>query len=189
MRWLNRWRRLREDEQGMTLIELLTALVILAMVTTILFSFLLMGVSMFKRISAESQIRNQGDALTSRIMAELKDAVYVVKSGDASEIEYAKREAAGADAYVSRFTMKLIGSGVEVRETSPAGQKSKQFTLASAYELNLGQSSLSAPDIRTVKINLVYRKKSAGPPSAPLENPTYQMTTQIPLVRSEGRGN
>ncbi|WP_135553322.1 PilW family protein [Paenibacillus cymbidii] len=182
-------RLLRDNEEGMTLIEIMTALAILSMVTTILFSFLLMGVSMFKRISAESQIRNQGDALASRIIGELKDAVYVVKTADdrTTQIEYAKRESGGANPYVARFVMKIVDDGVEVTERSPTPSSPKKITMASAYKLDRFSSTISArDDTQTIKLNLVYGTVVPQSSSLPGGEQTYQITTKIPLVRSEG---
>jgi len=186
---------LRKDERGMTLIEVMTALVILTMVTGILFSFLLMGVSMFKRVTAESQIRNQGDALTSSIIAELKDAVFVTSSGERNtnkQIEYVKRDANGVyDANVKRYRMSISLTtepyGIVVEKWDNGNwTMNKRLALADAYTLKAASSLQASEDNRTVEIDLSYsRYEASGRQTMPGGNPEYAIRTKIPLIRPE----
>ena len=81
MNWIQKLRsRLDKsvrNEKGISLIEVIVALMIMSMVITILYSFLLMGVSMYKRVIADTQMRNQGDILYSQILTELNKATIV----------------------------------------------------------------------------------------------------------------
>lgn len=129
-------RNVLADERGMTIIEILTTLLILGMVAVIIHSFLFMGISMYKRVTEDTQLRNQGDVLFSQVISEVKDAVYAMNeegsgttdaaledsSDDASTessggsskpgIVYVKRavDVEGnydPKAYVSRYTMRI----------------------------------------------------------------------------------
>lgn len=124
------------DERGMTVIEILTTLLILGMVAVIIHSFLFMGISMYKRVTEDTQLRNQGDVLFSQVISEVKDAVYAMNeegggtadavlddslddtvtetSGGSSKpgVVYVKRAVDDEGkydpkAYVSRYTMRI----------------------------------------------------------------------------------
>jgi prepilin-type N-terminal cleavage/methylation domain-containing protein len=174
-----------KDEKGMTLIELLAALLIFGMVASILYSFLIMGVSMYKRVSVESQMRNQGDALYSQIISELKDAIYVQQLQPNTKIRYAKRSS-DPKTYIDLYEMELIpnaasGGRIEVKRAgSPAVVRA--FELASRFTINGGSLNEVGHDI--VRVKLTYARSNAGT-LKPSENPKLEIDSQIPLFRSD----
>lgn len=175
---------MRNNEEGMTLIELLTALVILSMVTTILYSFLLMGVSMYKRVTIETQMRNQGDAVYSQIISELKDAVYVqqLDSGDNTTIRYAKRSA-DAKAYIDLYQMQLEPNAANGKiEVTKDGAPVRSFALGSKFTIDSG--SLKAISQNLVQVQLTYTRSNASNFKS-AENPKMEIDSQIPLFRND----
>lgn len=70
-------KRFMNDERGVTLIEMMTALLIISMVTSILYAYMLMGITMYKKVSTETQLRNQANLVFSQLINNLRDAVYV----------------------------------------------------------------------------------------------------------------
>jgi prepilin-type N-terminal cleavage/methylation domain-containing protein len=120
------------DQQGMTLLEVIVSLMIMGMVVTILYSFLLMGVSMYKRVTVETQLRNQGDMLYSRLIAELNKATTVKPvfklddSGslveDKSQIQYVKSSSNSMN-YIQEYLMKVEDNKVEVFLVDNEGKK------------------------------------------------------------------
>jgi prepilin-type N-terminal cleavage/methylation domain-containing protein len=194
------------NENGMTLIEILTALVIFTMVTTILYSFLFMGISMYKRIMAESQIRSQGDAIVSQVISELKDAVYMSQGASTNEITFVKRAltASGGfdnETYVKSYKMRIepiAGTnryGIGVYELKDGEERLfKRFDMVNPFtfqaivpDTQLTKQALTV-DInhQLVDVHLVY-EKLIDPAKAVslLENPGYEIHTKIPLFRSD----
>jgi hypothetical protein len=97
-------RRLR-NEQGITLVETLTTLVIFSMVVSILFTFLIMGISMYKRVSAETRLRSQGDVVFAQLSDVLRGAVYVQQGADNRELRYVK-PASTPEEYVKEYVLR-----------------------------------------------------------------------------------
>ena len=172
------------DERGITMIETLTALILFGMVASILYSFLFMGTSMYKKVTADTQIRNQGDALFGGIMSELRDAVYAEQGADSTEIIYTKK-AANEEDYVDRYRMKIeiIDSehGVTVYKEDEAGlHLLKRFSLISKYKLKADSVIHGDPNHhRAVEVKLIYQR--SDPSLAPSENPGFTMKSRIPL--------
>ena len=79
-----------------------------------------MGVSMYKRVTMETQMRNQGDGLYSQIISELKEAIYVQDEGtDKKIIRYAKKND-NPDVYIDLYEMEVKpnptgGGKIEIR--------------------------------------------------------------------------
>jgi prepilin-type N-terminal cleavage/methylation domain-containing protein len=200
----NNW-NLIDDESGMTLIEILTAMVILTMVTTILYSFLFMGISMYKRTMAEGQIRSQGDAIVSQVISELKDAVYISQGASRNEITFVKRaitESGGFDneTYIRDYKMRIepIAAtnryGIGVYDLSDGEEKlTKRFDLTSPFtfqatvpDVQETQQALTVINNQLVEVHLVYQQLSDKKTKAALnEQPGYEIHTKIPLFRSE----
>jgi prepilin-type N-terminal cleavage/methylation domain-containing protein len=193
------------DDNGMTLIELLAALVIFTMVTTILYSFLFMGISMYKRIMAESQIRSQGDAIVSQVISELNDAVYMSQGASRNEITFVKRALTPSgsfdnETYVKGYKMRIepITStnryGIGVYDLSDGEEKlMKRFDLASPFTFQAvvpdtqpTKQALTVINNHLVEVHLVYEKLAEPKTKAALvENPGYEIHTKIPLFRSD----
>ncbi|MNC25766.1 hypothetical protein D3C75_738650 [compost metagenome] len=157
------WQRLRKklaDQKGMSLLELLTALLITTMVSTILYSFLLMGVSMYKRIMVETQMRNQGDALYRQIITELKDAVYVEGYNlvgappNSSSIRYVKR-ASSAEEYIDEYVMTLHAAEkdglIRVYKNGNLTDPVKELKMTSNFTISKG--SLTAVKVKDADDN------------------------------------
>jgi prepilin-type N-terminal cleavage/methylation domain-containing protein len=175
----------RQNEKGMTLIELLAALFILGMVASILYSFMLMGVSMYKRVTVETQMRNQGDTLYSQIISELKDAIYVQQAGSDKEIRYAKRSP-DSKTYIELYEMKLLpnentGGKIEIRKAGTAAPE-RVFQLGSRFTIIDG--SLNEISHDRVQVKLTYARSNAGSLKA-AESPKLEIDSQIPLFRIE----
>jgi prepilin-type N-terminal cleavage/methylation domain-containing protein len=98
-----------KDERGVTLIEVLAALMITGMVASILYSFLLMGVTMYKKVSVETQLRNQANVLFSKLVNELRESVYVLKTDDLDhkQIVLAKNSHSSSN-YIKRSTIEFV---------------------------------------------------------------------------------
>lgn len=185
-------RSVARDERGLTLIELLTGLLLFGMITSILYSFLFMGASMYRKISVETQLRNQADALYGRIMTELKDAVYVQQGLDASgkinerEIVFVKR-ASDPAVYVETYTMTIeqdSDGSYGLTVTGPGSSDRKRFDLTPRFKLNEAESRLIAEKQNRVKVLLVFeRADAAAVPDA--EDAKLVLETSIPLFRME----
>lgn len=156
------------DEKGISLLELLTAVLILTMVSSILYSFLLMGVSMYKRIMVETQMRNQGDALYRQIVTELKDAVYVEQRPEAgggpaahTSIRYVKR-ADTAQEYIDEYVMTLkAGDSNGILQIYKNGNLTvplKELKMTSAFTIKTG--SLTAMGNNRVNVDLTYTRSN-----------------------------
>lgn len=70
-------KRVIENEQGVSLLEVMAALLIISMITSIFYAFMLMGITMYKKVSTETQLRNQANVMFSQLINSLRDAVYV----------------------------------------------------------------------------------------------------------------
>jgi len=174
------------DERGLTLIELLTGLLLFGMIAAILHAFLLMGSSMYSKISAETQLRNQADALFGLIMSELRDAVYVQQGAGEREIVFV-READDPAVYVKTYRMVIETdadglSGVTV--TGPDPSYPKRWDLAPRFRLNDAESGLIAADQHLVKVRLVFERADAGPVPA-ADDARLKLETSVPLFRME----
>ncbi len=179
-------RSVARDERGLTLIELLTGLLLFGMITSILYSFLFMGASMYRKISVETQLRNQADALYGRIMSELKDAVYVQQGASEKEIVIVKR-ASDPKVYVETYTMVIEQDddglyGVTV--TGPGAADKKRFDLTPRFVLNESESKLIASTQNLVKVLLVF-ERADGDAVPDAEDAKLVLESSIPLFRME----
>ncbi|HEY8528439.1 MAG TPA: prepilin-type N-terminal cleavage/methylation domain-containing protein [Paenibacillaceae bacterium] len=184
-------RSVGKDERGLTLIELLTGLMLFGMITAILYSFLFMGASMYRKISVETQLRNQADALYGLIVTELKDAVYVKQGKDSQEIVYVKRSA-DPKVYVDTYRMAIEREGENgpygLSVYGPDGTLVRRFDLASRFVLKVGDpgmsSGLIAMQQNMVKILLVFDRADADRVPA-AERSVMRLESTIPLFRME----
>ncbi|NHN29572.1 hypothetical protein [Paenibacillus agricola] len=191
------------DEKGMAVVEVLTALVIFTMVTTILYSFLFMGLSMYKRIMAESQIRSQGDAIISQVISELKDAVYVSKGATTNEITFVKRAltASGGfdnEAYINSYRMRMepIAAtnryGIGVYELLDGEEKLMKrldlvnpFTFDATYSDTTQAFTVDPHHHQWVEVRLVY-KKLVGPMESLVDSPMNNSAQTASLLHNPG---
>lgn len=179
-------RSVARNERGLTLIEMLTGLLLFGMITSILYSFLFMGASMYRKISVETQLRNQADALYGRIMSELKDAVYVQQGASEQEIVFVKR-ASDPEVYVETYKMTIeqdSDGSYGLTVTGPGLTDKKRFDLTPRFKLNETESRLIAVKQNLVKVLLVFeRADNAHVPAA--ESATLKLESSIPLFRME----
>lgn len=175
----NDWRR---GERGLTLLEVLVALLILSMVASILYSFLLMAVSVYKRVTVETTMRNQGDALFSRIMSELSNAIYVeqLDPNTRTGIRYVK-PSADAKQYIELYEMRLENGKITVQPIMSASAP-KTFELAPPLTISGGR--LVADGHHRVIVEIDYERATSGP-TREAEHPRLHIRSQIPIVRAE----
>ncbi|HEX7057471.1 MAG TPA: prepilin-type N-terminal cleavage/methylation domain-containing protein [Bacilli bacterium] len=188
------------NEHGLTVIELLTALLLLGMVASILYSFLLMGLSMYKRVTVETQMRNQGDALFSRIITELKDTIYVKQGSSDKEIVYVKR-AVNSDGspdtenYVAKYAMAIenvdnpailsVPYGISIYHVNPDGTRGallKKLALTNDFTIDRTASSLLMISQDMVEVKLEYGRTDSLTALA-AESPDLTIDMKIPLFR------
>ncbi|XID92592.1 prepilin-type N-terminal cleavage/methylation domain-containing protein [Paenibacillaceae bacterium WGS1546] len=193
------------NERGATLIELLTALLLFSMVAAILYSFMFMGISMYKRVSVETQMRNQADTLYSRVMTELRDAIYV-KQGEPSpdggvndgEIVFVKRAAGGAPInpedpppYIETYMLKMDESGMSVTAGDGATVL-KRFELTERFKLDRtrpdgalkSNSGMIAESHQLLDLSLRFIRADANE-VARIERSSIEIQSKIPLIRLE----
>ncbi|WP_146767118.1 prepilin-type N-terminal cleavage/methylation domain-containing protein [Paenibacillus sp. YN15] len=178
------------DQKGLSLLELLTALLITTMVSTILYCFLLMGVSMYKRIMVETQMRNQGDALYRQIITELKDAVYVEQrsAGGAvpadTSIRYVKR-AQSAEDYIDDYVMTLEAGeedgAIRVYESKDLHKPIKELKMTPDFTISEG--SLAAIGKNRVAVNLTYTRSGNEAGYVKADRTKLNINSQITLFR------
>lgn len=113
-------------QRGLTLIELLTALVLFAMIMTILYSFLFMGISMYKRVAAEAQLRSQVNVFYSQFLEYIDGAIYAYQGNQANEIIIIKKEpvTAGEESdatYIKYYAIRLDSDAEQIRMTPVTG--------------------------------------------------------------------
>jgi len=181
-------RHAEKDERGITLLELLTGLMLFGMIASILYSFLFMGAAMYRKISVETQLRNQADALFGRIVTELKDAIYVKQGQNQNlhEIVFVKRSS-DPQTYVEIYRMKIEqdGSGVTVFDQNDAAVGS--FELTPRFKLRIGNSPDDSAFVvlrqNLVKIRLIFERADAQVPAA--EQTVLRLESTIPLFRME----
>lgn len=179
---------MQRNEKGMTLIELLAALLIFGMVASILYSFMLMGVSMYKRVTMETQMRNQGDGLYSQIISELKEAIYVQDEGtDKKIIRYAKKND-NPNIYIDLYEMEVKpdpagGGKIEIREAGTNVVKSV-FQLGSNFTIREGSLSEASQNHDRVQVTLEYARINADQLKL-ADSPKLVIDSQIPLFRND----
>lgn len=179
---------MQRNEKGMTLIELLAALLIFGMVASILYSFMLMGVSMYKRVTMETQMRNQGDGLYSQIISELKEAIYVQDEGtDKKIIRYAKKND-DPNIYIDLYEMEVLpnpagGGKIEIREAGTNIVK-RVFQLGSNFTIREGSLSEASQNHDRVQVTLEYARINADQFKL-ADNPKLVIDSQIPLFRND----
>lgn len=185
---------LLQDERGISIIEMMTGLLLFGMVASILYSFLFMGTSMYGRITTETQLRNQLDALYGQVIHELSDAIYVQKEDALGKlIIYVKRAPVPTPPvvppkYVESYRMVIeeLGgfSGVSVYGPDSSTILSKRYDITSKFQMDLVASSLTAENQNMVGVNLMlYRTDELEVTEA--ERKRMSIQSKIPLFRIE----
>lgn len=209
----NRSLRKHRNEKGMTLVEVVVALMIMGMILTILYAFLFMGISMYKRVTVDTQMRNQGDIMFSQVITELKDAVYAkniqdTNGQDTGGIIYVKRHVENGNydpkKYVDEYSMtiedlsRLMGTearykknnnGIVIRNAKDLTivktiDLSSMFTLEMEDANDLRVSGFAATSDKMVHVRLAYRRNESRT-LLPAEQSKFEINTNIPLFRIE----
>lgn len=109
--WLRPLKICRE-ERGVSVLEVIAVLMIFSMIAVILYSFLLMGMTMYNRITSETLLRNQANAVFASIINEISDSVYVQQDGDQKKIRIVKW-ANSADGYIQEYAYAFVPEVVD----------------------------------------------------------------------------
>lgn len=196
--WVRELRNSLNNEKGMTLIEMLVSLFIFLMISSILYSFLLMGISIYKSVTLHTQMRNQGDALFSQVITELKDAVYVEQvkvpsmENQYTEILYLKQNnwfsnptSGNQSRYIERFRMRFDkeSGAITVQSESELNQGNKVFKMTDAFQITETQF-IADDDHKLLKLSIAYQRSDAK--NLPVgQSPVLEIQSQIPLFRIE----
>lgn len=179
-------RRKRRGQGGFTLLETLVALMAFGMVASILYAFLLMGVSTYQRIETETKIRRQGDLLVAGIVSELMDAVHVEQGSDLTELIVVKA-AADPNRYVDTYRIRMESvngrHGVTVyKEGEPYPER--RFELAAGIRIDApGTASvLQADGNRAANVRFVFVREDAA---VKADESSIRIDTRVPLSRLE----
>lgn len=182
-----RRKNLLRCERGFTLLETLAAVMMFAMVASILYAFLLMGVSTYKRVSVETQIRQQGDRLVAGLVSEVLHAVHVEQGADYRELVVV-RMADDPDRYVDTYRVRMETvdgrDGVTVYAEGEA-KPLRRFELVNGVVLDSPgtRSVLLAESHQTAVIRMVFVRLDASGRQA--DESSIQIDTRVPLARLE----
>ncbi len=173
-------------EKGMTLIEVLAGMMIISMIVSILYSFMLMGVTMYKRITVETQLRNQANYIFSSVIDNLRDGVYAepVYHADGTlnehEVLVVKRSD-DPNEYVHEVRLKFTSSAFEVIE--PLSGKVHEYPLANTrFTMDGNFTDSSKHDLVWLKITFTG---NAAEQTIAAEQSNLQIDRKIPLFRLE----
>jgi prepilin-type N-terminal cleavage/methylation domain-containing protein len=183
------------DESGFTLIEVISSLLILGMVVSILYSFMLMGISMYKKVSAETQLRNQANLIFGGIVEELRGAVYA-DADDAGPTAITVVKAKDGDKYVEEYKVKFVydeirdplhqGSQFFVSEGTPGvdGIRGKELKLSGGSYKMEGTFTIVDDKHDAVIVDLKFTGSPVDRTSG-LEDAKLTLRRTIPLFRIE----
>ncbi|MCP8968493.1 PulJ/GspJ family protein [Ectobacillus ponti] len=73
---MSRFADIRRNERGVTLVEVLAALVLTVVISGILYSVFAAGLRTYNKIQTEGQLRDEADYMVARLMGELYSADY-----------------------------------------------------------------------------------------------------------------
>jgi prepilin-type N-terminal cleavage/methylation domain-containing protein len=185
------------NQKGLTLIEVMTALVLFGMITTILYSFLFMGISMYKRVAAEAQLRSQVNVFYGQLLGFFEQSVYAYQGSRENEIIVIKKEIVDAaqttDTNYIRYYSVLLNPDEERIELKPVtgnGMLDNDSPNAVVQSLDKSQFDIqntskllvrSVTDRQFVSIDLVFSSKKRG--NAEKEQPTIRIKTEIPIAQ------
>ena len=184
-----------KQEKGLTLIEVMTAIVLFAMITTILYSFLFMGISMYKRVAAEAQLRSQVNVFYSQLLGFFENSVYAYKGTQENEIIVIKKEGLTGEqnadtSYIRYFSVIVNADDETIRYTPVTGGgafdrdvekqvvrtlDSEQFDLEASSRMTLKPATKG----QFVVVDLTFTSKKRGNNSK--ENSTIRIKTEIPI--------
>ena len=187
-----------EDQRGLSLIEVLTAIVLFAMVSSILYSFLFIGISMYKRVAADAQLRSNVNLIYSQLLEYADQSVYAFRGNQKNEIIVIKKESLKEEqqedsTYIQYYSIKLdtendqiifqpvTGSDLNDRDQS----RTKQFKLDDQrFDLD-DTSSISVKEgnnRQQIVIDWNFKEKKVFKKS---ESPSIQIKSEIEIYNSK----
>ena len=185
------------NQKGLTLIEVMTALVLFGMITTILYSFLFMGMSMYKRVAAEAQLRSQVNVFYSQLLDLFEQSVYAYQGSRENEIIVIKKETVDAGQktdsnYIRYYSILLSPDEESIRLTPVTGSGILDKDSENSIVRTLDKSQFdiqdtskiavrSIADSQLVSVDLVFTSKKRG--NAVKEQPTIRIKTEIPIAQ------
>jgi prepilin-type N-terminal cleavage/methylation domain-containing protein len=179
-----------KDEQGLTLIEVLAALMITGMVASILYSFLLMGITMYKKVSVETQLRNQANVMFSRLVNELRESVYVTNSTTVPGQIILVKNSRSSNNYIKRSTIEFVNDPplitghyhIEINdlEADSVGNNAVVLRVDSKYRM-VGSFTVIHKDLLEVNIDFFGEPIETGSDIGV----KFSIRQQIPLFRME----
>jgi prepilin-type N-terminal cleavage/methylation domain-containing protein len=205
---MNRFRKLRakltaahKNEKGLTLIELLAGLLIISMISTILYAFLLMGVTMYKRVTTETQLRNQANLIFSQLVDGVRDGIYVQGVGTPTEtapngdrtykaIRLVKRALPDAEQsdYINVYTVEFssIAAGNDVLVMPDKGSEArmkKAGMVGDGYKMS-GSFVVNPANSDVFEVRIEFSGSPANRSNAQ-EDTQLSVKRKIPLFRNE----
>lgn len=178
----------RSDERGLTLIEMLAALLILSMIVAIVNAFVLMGAAMYKRITSETLLRNQANAVFASVINELRDAIYVQQGSNNKEIVVVKWGDTSADQYINEYTYSFISSdpnrSTEVLQIKSVDDDGNEYirTHGVTDDMFSMKGSFNVLNQETVMVELEFFRVQENLTHS-LEDVHIEIKQQIPLFR------
>lgn len=158
--------KLHKDERGISLVEVIAGLMIIGMIASILYGFMLMGITMYKKVTVETQLRNQANLLLGFVMDEMRDAIYaetVYKADgthDPTKVLLVKR-GEGSDTDVTKYVQEqtieitnkqIISAGNQRRLTGDNMEMMGSFEVVSNRLVNITLSFTDRLDNSNSKI-------------------------------------
>ncbi len=176
--------RLR-NEKGLSILEVLTAMLIFGMVVSIAYAMLFMALSIYKSVLIEGEMRSRGEAVFSSMMTELKDAIYVEdgEQGSRTSIRYIKRSADAAR-YLEQYEMTIdpdAAAGTNAIEVVhvQSGNLIRSLDLGERYRIREARLAV-AGDHNAVQLYMLYGHRNV---SHKEEQKEMIIDSRIPLLR------
>lgn len=187
MKLLTDMKRLN-NEKGLSILEVLTAIFIFSMVVSIAYSMLFMALSIYKSVLIEGEMRSKGEALFSGLIMELKDAIHVenvpADTGERLSIAYIKRSAY-PEVYLEQYRMTMIPdqgdgrSAIQVMDMQ-SGHLIRTFDLGERFRIREGRLE-AVGEQDAVHLFLLYGYRDV---SQKEEQKEMKIDSRIPLLRA-----
>lgn len=189
MKLVTRLKRLN-NQKGLSILEVLTAIFIFSMVVSIAYSMLFMALSIYKSVLIEGEMRSKGEALFSELIMELKDAIYVENVpadpglGERLSIAYIKRSA-DPEVYLEQYRMTMIpdqGDGRSVIEVMDmqSGDLTRTFDLGHRFRIREGRLE-AVGNQDAVHLLVLYGHRNVTEKE---EQKEMKIDSRIPLLRA-----
>mgnify|MGYP001190342629 CR=1 FL=1 len=177
--WLRQLRICRE-ERGVSVLEVIAVLMIFSMIAVILYSFLLMGMTMYSRVTSETLLRNQANAVFASIINEISDSIYVQQDGDQKKIRIVKW-ANSTDSYIQEYAYAFVP---EVEDATDEDGNVKVKTFGVTNEAFSMKGTFDVLDQESLVVTLDFYKKREHLTSK-ADEVEITIKQQIPLFRMD----